>query len=58
MLVNLPTFVFGKEMYVHHRSEAWGKIFLFEINTFIQQGCITLINRDSKYCYYVTKCLH
>jgi len=31
------------------------KIFLKEINTFIQQGCIQFIKSDSKEMYNVTK---
>ncbi len=35
---------------IHNRAKVWGQedSFLKEINTFIQQGCIKLIKRDSK----------
>ncbi len=36
-------------MYTHYCSKVWAQFFLLkEINTFIQQGCITLIKSDSK----------
>lgn len=44
--------------YKHREIERVGKPFLNEINTFIQQGWIQLIENDGKYIYKVIKVIN
>ncbi len=41
---------------MYHCSKVWGQwVFVFEIYTFIKQGCIKLIKSDSKYFQIILK---